>query len=199
MKKSKQKTTTIIVIMFAIVIAVAIGFWTILEHSRNKVEEEKIIHSKNEEVNALLNKDLDINYPSTPREVLKMYSRLQICAYNQGLSDKDLTAITEQMRMLFDDELLAANPLEQQLEDLKKDIKEYEKVKRTISNYVVDKESSVAEKKIEGKEYATLVVSYLLKEEKGYNKTYEQFILRKNEEKKWKILGWELVKSKDEE
>lgn len=199
MKNSKQKTTTIIVIMFALVVAIAIGFWTILEHGRNKVEEENIIHSKNEEVNTLVNKDLKINYPSTPREVLKMYSRLQTCAYNQGLSDKDLTAIIEQMRLLFDDELIAANSLEKQLEDVKKEIKEFKKKKQTISNYVIDKDSSVKEKKIKEKEYATLVVSYLIKEDRGYNKTYEQFILRKDAENKWKILGWDLVKGEDEE
>ncbi len=199
MKNSKQKTTTIIVIMFAVVVAIAIGFWTILEHGRNKVKEENIIRSKNEEVNTLVNKDLNINYPSTPREVLKMYSRLQTCAYNQGLSEKDLTAVIEQMRVLFDDDLIAANSLEQQLEDLKKEIKEFQKKKQTISNYVIDKDSSVKEKKIKEKEYATLVVSYLIKEDRGYNKTYEQFILRKDEENKWKILGWDLVKGEDEE
>lgn len=199
MKNSKQKTTTIIVIMFALVVAIAIGFWTILEHGRNKVEEENIIRSKNEEVNTLVNKDLKINYPSTPREVLKMYSRLQTCAYNQGLSDKDLTAIIEQMRLLFDDELIATNSLEKQLEDVKKEIKEFKKKKQTISNYVIDKDSSVKEKKIKEKEYATLVVSYLIKEDRGYNKTYEQFILRKDAENKWKILGWDLVKGDDEE
>lgn len=198
MKKSKQKTTTIIVIMFAVVIAIAIGFWAILERGRNKVEEDKLIHSKNEEVNTLLNKDLNIDYPSTPREVLKMYSRLQSCVYNQDLSDKDLSAIVGQMRMLFDDELVAANSLEQQLEDLKKEIKEYQKAKRTISNYVIDKESSTTEKKLEGKEYAALEVSYLIQENRGYNKTYEQFILRKDEKDKWKILGWELVRTENE-
>ncbi|MBD5090024.1 MAG: hypothetical protein HDT30_14665 [Clostridiales bacterium] len=198
MKKSKQKTTTIIVIMFAVVIAIVIGFWAILEQGRNKVKEDKLIHSKNEEVNTLLNKDLNIDYPSTPREVLKMYSRLQSCVYNQDLSDKDLSAIVGQMRILFDDELVAANSLEQQLEDLKKEIKEYQKAKRTISNYVIDKESSTTEKKLEGKEYATLEVSYLIQENRGYNKTYEQFILRKDEKDKWKILGWELVRSEDE-
>lgn len=199
MKKSKQKTTTVIVIMFAVVVAVAIGFWAILEHGRNKVKEEELIHSKNEEVNMLLKKDLSIDYPRTPREVLKMYSRLQSCAYNQNLSDTDLTAIIEQMRILFDDELLEANSLEQQLEDVKAEIEEYQKTKRSISNYVIDKESSTTEKKIKGKEYATLQVSYLIQEKTGYNKTYEQFVLRKNEEDKWKILGWDLVKSEEEE
>lgn len=199
MKKSKQKTTTVIVIMFAIVIAVGIGFWTILEHGRNKTEEEALLQSDNKEVNALLNKDLSVNYPDTPKEVLKLYSRLQSCAYNQGLSDKELTAIIEKMRELFDEDLAATNPLDKQLEEIKKDIKSYQSAKRTISNYVVDNDSSVVERKIKDKEYATLEVSYLLKDEKGYTKTYEQFILRKDTEGKWKILGWELVKSQDED
>lgn len=198
MKNSKQKTTTVIVIMFAIVVAIGIGFWAILEDSRSRVEEEGVIHSKNEEVNSLLNKDLNINYPSTPREVLKMYSRLQACLYNQSLSDEELTSIIEQMRVLFDDELIAANSLEQQLEDLKKEVGEFQRKKQTISNYIIDKESSVKEKKIKEKEYATLSVSYLVKESKGYNKTFEQFVLRKDAEGRWKILGWDLVKNKDE-
>lgn len=199
MKKSKQKTTTLIVIMFAIVLAAGVGFWAILEHSRGEAQNSEFVKSDNEEVNNLVKKDLKLEYPGTPREVLKMYSRLQSCAYNQGLSNNDLEAVINQMRILFDEELLAANSITQQITDIKKDISKYVKEKKTISNYVVDKDSSIEEKKVKGKEYASAVVSYLVKDEKGYSKTFEQFVLRKDTEGKWKILGWKLVADKEDE
>lgn len=200
--KSKQKTMGTVIIMLVIVIAVAIGFWKIMENKRGQAQEEEFVQSDNKEVNAIMKKDFDVNYPSTPREVLKNYNRIVTCVYNHYLSDEEVKALAEQMRKLFDDELLAANPLNEQLEDLKADIDEYHKAKKIISNYVIDKDSSIAEKKVDGKECASVMVSYLINEGKGYTKTYQKFLLRKDENKKWKILGWKLSgneESKEEE
>lgn len=202
--KSKQKTMGTVVLMLIIVFAVAIGFWRIMENKREQAQEQEFIESSNEEVNAVLKKDFDENYPSTPREVLKNYSRIISCVYNyDDLSEKELTALTEQMRKLFDEELLASNPLDTQLEDLKSDIDEYQKANRTISNYVIDKDSTIVEKKVKDRDCVNVNVSYLLHEGSGYTKTYEQFLLRKDEKNHWKILGWKLSgednSSKEEE
>lgn len=202
--KSKQKTMGTVVLMLIIVFAVAIGFWRIMENKREQALEQEFIESSNKEVNAVLKKDFDTNYPNTPREVLKNYSRIISCLYNYNdLSEKELLALTEQVRKLFDEELLAANPLDKQLEDLKADIDEYQKVNRSISNYVIDKDSAIVEKKVNERECANVNVSYLLHEGKGYTKTYEQFMLRKDEKNHWKILGWKLSEednsSKEEE
>lgn len=203
--KSKQKTMGTVVLMLIIVFAVAIGFWRIMEDKREQSQEQEFVESSNnKEVNAVLKKDFDVNYPSTPREVLKNYSRIISCVYNyDDLSDGELTALTEQMRKLFDEELLASNPLDTQLEDLKADIDEYQKANRTISNYVIDKDSTIVEKKIKERVCVNVNVSYLLHEGKGYAKTYQQFLLRKNDKNQWKILGWKLNEeensSKEEE
>lgn len=199
MKKSKQKTTMTIVVMLAIVIAVAIGFWQVMEGKRTEEQEQQLLKSNNEEVNALLKKDFESNYPSTAREVLKVYSRINVCIYNQDLSKKEITALTEKMRNLFDEELLAVNPLDEQLEDLNTEIKEYKDTKKSISNYVIDKDSTIAEKEMDGKEYANVNVSYLIKEGDGYAKTYEQFLLRKDTQGRWKIVGWQLIEDTEKE
>lgn len=199
MKKSKQKTTMTIVVMLAIVIAVAIGFWQVMEGKRTEEQEQQLLKSNNEEVNALLKKDFESNYPSTAREVLKVYSRINVCIYNQDLSKKEITALTEKMRNLFDEELLAVNPLDEQLEDLNTEIKEYKDTKKSISNYVIDKDSTIAEKEMDGKEYANVNVSYLIKEGDGYAKTYEQFLLRKDTQGRWKIVGWQLIEDTSNE
>ena len=62
MKKSKQKTTMTIVVMLAIVIAVAIGFWQVMEGKRTEEQEQQLLKSNNEEVNALLKKDFEFTY-----------------------------------------------------------------------------------------------------------------------------------------
>lgn len=199
MKKSKQKTTMTIVVMLAIVSAVSIGFWQVMEGKRTEEQEQQLLKSNNEEVNALLKKDFESNYPSTAREVLKVYSRINVCIYNQDLSKKEITALTEKMRNLFDEELLAVNPLDEQLEDLNTEIKEYKDTKKSISNYVIDKDSTIAEKEMDGKEYANVNVSYLIKEGDGYAKTYEQFLLRKDTQGRWKIVGWQLIEDTEKE
>lgn len=199
MKKSKQKTVGTILIMAVLVIAVAIGFWQIMESKRTKSQNEQ--KSKIEEVNAIIDKDFKTNYPGTPREVVKMYSRISSCCYNQHLSDEEMALLVKKMRELFDDELLTSNPEKKHIENLKKDAESYHKEKKFISSYTVDKNSSVKKKTIDGKEYATLQAAYLVQESNsGYTKTYEEFLLRADENKHWKIVGWEAVSgSKDTE
>ena len=47
---------------------------------------------------------------------------------------------------------------------------------------------------MDGKEYASLRASYLVQESNsGYTKTYEEFILRADDKKHWKIVGWQVV------
>lgn len=192
MKKTKQKTLWTILIMVAVVIAVAIGFWRIMEAKRTKSQNEQ--KSKIEEVNAIVEKDFEANYPGTPREVVKMYSRISSCCYNQDLSDEEITLLVGKMRELFDEELLASNPEEEHIANLKKDAESYHKAKKSISSYTVDKNSSVKKKTIDGKEYASLRASYLVQEKNsGYTKTYEEFLLRADENGRWKIVGWEAV------
>lgn len=192
MKKTKQKTMGTIFIMAILVIAVGVGFWQIMESKRAQSKNEE--KSKIEEVNEIIEKDFEANYPGTPREVVKMYSRISSCCYNQELSDDELVLLVEKMRELFDEELLAANPTEKHIEELKKDAEKYHEAKRTISSYTVDKNSSVEKKNIDGKEYASLRASYLVQESNsGYTKTYEEFILRADDKKHWKIVGWQVV------
>lgn len=192
MRKTKQKTLWTILIMAVVVIAVAVGFWQIMESKRTKSESEQ--KSKIEEVNAIVEKDFETNYPGTPREVVKMYSRISSCCYNRDLSDEEITLLVGKMRELFDEELLESNPEEEHIKRLKKDAENYHEAKKSISSYTVDKNSSVKKKTIDGKEYASLRASYLVQENNsGYTKTYEEFLLRADKNDHWKIVGWEVV------
>lgn len=152
------------------------------------------------EISKLLEKDLDDRYPDTPTEVVKLYWRLNKCMYNSSMSDKNFEGLLKQLRKLYDEELLAEedNSWDQMLKNFKKDKNEYNKKKRTISNYTVQQNSTVQYGDLDGKEGATVITCTLMKEKSDRKQTYEKFICRKDEQGKWRILGWEQVTDEKE-
>lgn len=77
------------------------------------------------EIQKLITKNLDTNYPATPREVVKYYNRILECFYDDTYTDDELESLADQARKLLDDELLENNPRDQYLSDLKADIEDY--------------------------------------------------------------------------
>ena len=191
----KQKTMWKIIVMLVLVIAVGIGFWQIIA-SKNSQNQDNA-RSKVEEVNAILKKDFESGYPGTPREVVKMYSRIDSCLYNYKLGDEDVDKLVDKMRELFDDELLAANPKDSHVKKLKEEMENFREEKRFISSYSIDKNSSITKENIKGVQYASLHASYLVQEGTDYTKTYEKFLLREDKNGKWKIVGWEVADKGD--
>lgn len=63
--------------------------------------------------------------------------------------------------------------------------------KKAFSSYVVQSNDTLTVRKMDEKEYTT-VISYILIKAKGNTgKVYENFMCRKDKDGKWKILGWE--------
>lgn len=176
-----------------LVAGAGIALYIFLLKPKPSTVTSKNIESSNDKVITLLEKDFVTNYPKTPREVLKIYNRIQQCIYNESLNDDELKAVTEKMRELFDDDLLKSNSVEKQLGDLKAELKAYKKTKKTISNDIIDNNSAIQYKKIKNRECASVSVSYLLHDKEGYSKTYQEFLLRKDSKGNWKILGWQLI------
>jgi hypothetical protein len=144
------------------------------------------------ELEILLEKDIPGSYPSSPREVLKLYSRITKVLYSEKLNDEQIGKLSEQICGLYDDELIANKPKENYLLDLKVEITDYRENNRTIMQYVIEDSDSVVYWDKKDQKYASLVASYTMKENNKYTKTFEEFILRKDKEGKWKILGWKL-------
>ena len=67
----KNKTMTYVLVMLVLVIAVGLGFWNLMEQKRGEESLQK--QSNDDEIEFLLKKDFENNYPQTPREVLKFY------------------------------------------------------------------------------------------------------------------------------
>lgn len=194
MNKSKKRTAKTIVFMLVFSIVV-IGLYFFIKTRTHPLAVESV--TSKTEVEKLLSKDITNSYPSSPREVLKLYNRITKSFYNDGLKEEQIEQLANQMRYLFDDELLENKSYEDYLIDLKSDISEYEIAERTIINCVVEASSSVIYWESEKENYASIVANYFLKEGSDYSKIFEKFILRQDKDEKWKILGWDLSEKTD--
>jgi len=189
-----DKMTKKIIGAFGVIIvaaAVVLGIYFVMNREAEKKAQEEILPST--EVGKLLAKDLDLKYPETPTEVLKLYWRYNRCMYNEGMSDSDFKALLKQLRKLYDDELLSeeGNSFEDMLSKFQEEKKANASAEQTISACVVQENDTVVKKDMDGRKCAFVITSSLIKADGEMTKTYEKFLCRRDKEGNWKILGWQ--------
>lgn len=191
-KKSNNTGKNVLVLLLVVIIIVSGYFFleNIRESSNNTTTTET-------EAKRLLDKDLNTAYPATPREVVKLYSRYTKCLYSGEVNDKEIEALANQVYVMYDEELIANNPLEDYIFDLKLDIAEYQSMDRKITSYKVDSSNNAVNWTEDGIEYARMIASYTTKEGSSYMKTQEEYLLRKDNNSKWKILGFREMDSEE--
>lgn len=163
--------------------------------AESKKESETVSIS---EVDKMLAKNLDNNYPVTAKEVLSLFTRIQQCYYNEEYSQEELVKLAYMAMKLFDEQLIEKNPFDEYYEDLQRDIDMFAENDSTISRVILDKSSDIMYSTIDGVKYASINCVYYIKKKSGTEKTIETYILRKNEEDRWKILGWKLYEEPKE-
>lgn len=148
------------------------------------------------EVQKLIARDLGTQYPQTPREVTKFYNRIILAYYEEDLTDEEFDALADQALLLFDEELLEANPKEDYKKSVLADTADFDSRKRSITKASVCDSKDVIYRNDanNGDEIAYVLASYFVKGGNGYDKTYQQYVLRKNAEGNWKILTYYQVK-----
>ena len=104
--------------------------------------------------------------------------------------------LIDQQRALFDKELLDHNKYGDFKKRLENEISSYKSANKTVINYQINSNQSVQYWRNDGKECASIMVVVNLNG-KSLNQVYEKFILRKNDNGKWKILGWQLADEDD--
>ncbi|MFA9377696.1 MAG: DUF6715 family protein [Lachnotalea sp.] len=130
---------------------------------------------------------------NTPRATIKFYSTILDCLYNEEPSNEQILALGEKVRELFDQELLDSNPEKSYLDALNTDTGEYAKAKRILMGFAIESGDDVEYYTEEDVEYAIVNASYTLRETDTFTKSNEEYILRKDENGYWKILGWRVV------
>lgn len=144
------------------------------------------------EVDKVLAKDLEGNYPKTAREVVSYFLSIQKCYYNEEYTDDQLVQLSYKAMKLFDDELTENNDFDEYYENLGLEIDEYKSSDKTITKVILDKASDVLYSEVEGVRYAEMNCIYYLKTSGETTRVTERYALRCDDEGNWKILGWKI-------
>lgn len=191
MKKKSGGAGVVVVILIAVVIVAA--FLLVLRYRPRSAEDTTEVS----EMDTLLNIDIAENYPSTPREVMKLYNRYIVCLYagEEKMNDAQMQALGGKLRELYDEQLLEENPQEINLESLGEEIGSYRENGKVIIQANVCGSNDVDYVDIEGESGALVEVSYFMRgsSDPKFTRTYQQFLLRKDAEGDWKILGFKQI------
>lgn len=180
-----------------LVVALALSVFGYLSNRNTQTPAER--ESDVTSIGKLIARDLEADYPNTPRKVIDLYSQITKSLYDSKLSEEDLKLLCSQSRKLMDEQLLLLNPEDTFLENTKAAIEEYQSLKRVVTSYVLEDSNSVEYYTENGEEFASISVKYYLNDKNGYGKTYEDFMLRKDEEGRWKIVGWQVTSADSDE
>lgn len=197
MKKSNPLK---VIIVFAVFICMCVGAFFYLSNHTNedKAPKEESNSKIMTAVQEILARNLDTNYPPTPKEVLKYYSEITRCFYGEKYSEEELAELAKKSRQLFDDELYSTQTDEQYLAALIIDINSYKEANKAISSFSVSASTDVQEYRYDGREWAQLYCIYSVRVGTTITPVQERFLMRKDNLGHWKILGWELVEKNED-
>ena len=102
MKTKKGKFTTQTTIVVMVLIVAVVGYYCYLVNRSNRQVEERTLTT----VENILLRDLENNYPPTPKEVIRYYNDIIKCFYNEDCSQEQLEELALKARGLYDQELL---------------------------------------------------------------------------------------------
>ena len=183
----ENKKTVKVVIVVAIMCILVIGYYAYLSEKTARDKRNKTLTEKQQ----LLTQDLDNEYPHSPRDVVQMFSKMTSCVYNERLENEDLENMVAQMRKMYAQALVtdANNTQEKQVAKLKEEMEQYE-ANDKITNYVLSEVSQVEYDTVEGQECALVDAVYTVRQGNKYPKVARSYVLVKEENDRWKILGW---------
>lgn len=183
-----MKNAKYVIIAIACICLICGGFYFIVKDNPALTDKEVT------EVEKIILKDLEKDYPKTPREVVKFYNRIVTSYYSGEITDEQLNDLVDQMICLFDEELALINPRDQYYDAVVADIQDYKEMKKTIVKSDVSDSNDVLyiDDKKEGTdnadELAYVDATYFVNTNGSFSYTYQQFVLRKDEDGRWKIL-----------
>lgn len=197
MKKGKsngnreQKSTLRVIIVGCILVVLLIAFYYYVSHKTGSGDSEEAgAITKTQQV---LLRNLDTNYPPSPKEVIKYYCDITQCFYNETHSDEELKALALQIQLLYDEELVSNQTQEEYMQNIISDIASMQKQGFVISSYSTSASTDVDYFKEDGYDWSKMYVSFSIRKGTALISTDERFLLRKDGDGHWKIYGWELV------
>lgn len=188
MKIKKGKFTTQTTVVLMVLILLVVGYYCYLVNRSNRSADENTPTT----VENVLLRDLEHNYPPTPREVIRYYNDVIKCFYNEDCSQEELEALALKARGLYDQELLDHNDWDTYIFNLEAEIQDFRKNNRKISNISLASSADVDEFTKDGYKFARIRCGYNILQGRESSSSRQVYLLRKDEDGHWKIYGWDL-------
>jgi len=163
---------TKITVFLIFLIVLVVGYYSYLS-GKSRTEQQEAIMS---EVDTALSRDLTNNYPATPKEVIRYYNDLIKCFYNEDCTTEELRANNEE---------------DTYLTRLQGEVKNYKDNKRKITSVSLASSTNVDYYTADGYSFARIACGYGMTENGKKSSTMLVYLLRRDENRKWRIYGWE--------
>lgn len=191
MKTKKGKFTTQTTIVVMVLIVAVVGYYCYLVNRSNRRVEERTLTT----VENILLRDLENNYPPTPKEVIRYYNDIIKCFYNEECSQEQLEELALKARGLYDQELLDHNAWDTYIFNLEAEIQDFKNNNRKISNISLAASTDVDEFTKDGYKFAKIRCVYNILQGRDASSTIQVYLLRKDGDGHWKIYGWDLAEN----
>lgn len=187
MKRFKGIKGMIILLIMA---ALILGYYLYISNRNKPFQETEPAATAVQEV---LLRNLENNYPPSPKEVLKYYCEITQCFYNETYTDEELHRLASKIRELLDAELVANQTDEDYYASLQFDINDFKDKEYIISSFATSASTDVDYYSKNEFEYAKMNCTFTIRQKTAMKPIIEKFVFRKDEDGHWKILGWDLA------
>lgn len=191
----KKSTTRMVIFVFILIIGV-VGYYSFLNGRRIDIQKEDTQYTP---IEAILVRNLETDYPATPKEVIKYYNEIIKVLYNEEYTEDELIEVVEKIRMLFDSKLIEENDMETHVAGLESEVIAFKDLKRRITNFTVANSINVDYSTVDGDSFARLKSTLFVLQGKSSGKVSQIYLLRKDSNGYWKIYGWDLEKNLNKE
>ncbi len=195
MKKNNKYLRTVAVVI--ILASLGLLYYYYLEN-RQPASDATQQSAGDSELAALTTRDIENNYPQSPKEVVKYFARIQKACYKTELTDEQVEALAKKARVLFDEELRRTQTDEAYLKALHEEIDKYNSLNRYITDIRFEDAENVEYITFKDRKYASIKVLYTIREGTGLSRSYTRFMLRQDDLGRWKLLYWELAGTPEE-
>lgn len=117
--------------------------------------------------------------------------------YNGEATDKEVIKLIDKERDLYDKELLKKNEYSEFVRGRKEEIKSYERNKVKLLKFVIEDNDEVRYWQNNKSEMASIKAHIFMSGKKKYKDIYQEYVLRKDKDGRWKILSWDNTSDED--
>ncbi len=185
--KSPKGVKGFIVILILVLMVVGYYYYLSNKGYQERKEAEVVVTP----AQSLLLLNFDVNYPPTPKEVVKQYMEFSKVLHNEELTDDEVSAVGLKLLEILDDDLATNKSHDDYILDLKSEIKTFKDNNYSIVNMYTSQSTDVEYFTVENHECASLYGTFNIRTASGTQVLTDIFILRKDDKGHWKIYGWQ--------